>query len=161
MTVKIWDLSRGACLPTLESRYVDSVAFSHGSARLASASFDGVVKIWDLGSGALLRTFSIGKPLKRIEFDTTGLYLHTSIGAIDIRARLGLPLLPTISEPRSPQYQGLALSTDGVWITHDSERQVWLPSEYRPSCSATSRSTIGIGARTGRVLIYKVELDIS
>jgi hypothetical protein len=60
-----------------------------------------------------------------------------------------------------PRYQGLALSADTVWITHNSENLVRLPSEYRPSCSAVSGNTISIGVRTGRVWICKVELDIT
>jgi len=47
-----------ACLQTLEghSGMVSSVAFSHDSTRLASASYDDTVKIWDAGSGACLQT---------------------------------------------------------------------------------------------------------
>ena len=47
-----------ACLQTLEghSDYVWSVAFSHDSARLASASSDETVKIWDASSGECLQT---------------------------------------------------------------------------------------------------------
>jgi WD40 repeat protein len=47
-----------ACLQTLEghSGEVSSVAFSHDSARLASASYDRTVKIWDAHSGACLQT---------------------------------------------------------------------------------------------------------
>src|SRR2546421_5088341 len=46
------------CLQTLEghSRWVNSVAFSHDSARLASASGDGAVKVWDASSGECLQT---------------------------------------------------------------------------------------------------------
>ncbi|KAF2785655.1 beta transducin-like protein HET-D2Y, partial [Melanomma pulvis-pyrius CBS 109.77] len=48
----------GACLQTLEghSSNVNSVAFSHDSKRLASASQDSTVKIWDASSGACLQT---------------------------------------------------------------------------------------------------------
>ncbi|KAF2193435.1 hypothetical protein K469DRAFT_549877 [Zopfia rhizophila CBS 207.26] len=48
----------GACLQTLEghSDTVWSVAFSHNSARLASASGDSTVKIWDVSSGECLQT---------------------------------------------------------------------------------------------------------
>src|SRR4051812_30649642 len=47
-----------ACLQTLEghSGRVHSVAFSHDSARLASASWDGTVKVWDASSGECLQT---------------------------------------------------------------------------------------------------------
>ena len=47
-----------ACLQTLEghSDSVSSVAFSHDSARLASASEDHTVKIWDASSGECLQT---------------------------------------------------------------------------------------------------------
>ncbi|KAF2260950.1 beta transducin-like protein HET-D2Y [Lojkania enalia] len=158
-TVKIWDASSGECLSTLEghSAWVSSVAFSHDSARLASASADKTVKIWDASSGECLQTFSIAKLLRRIAFDITSLYLHTDIGTINIGARTGSPSLPIISEPRSSQYQGLSLSEDGVWITHNSEKLLWLPSEYRPSSSAVLGSTIGIGVGTGRVWICKVK----
>jgi WD40 repeat protein len=48
----------GACLQTLEghSSNVSSVAFSHDSTRLASASDDRTVKICDASSGACLQT---------------------------------------------------------------------------------------------------------
>ena len=47
-----------ACLQTLEghSYVVNSVAFSHDSAQLASASRDGTVKVWDASSGECLQT---------------------------------------------------------------------------------------------------------
>ncbi|KAH5617325.1 hypothetical protein HBI23_258660, partial [Parastagonospora nodorum] len=50
--------SWSACLQTLEghSGCVWSVAFSHDSAQLASASDDSTVKIWDASSGACLQT---------------------------------------------------------------------------------------------------------
>jgi WD40 repeat protein len=48
--------SWSACLQTLEghSGWVYSVAFSHNSTWLASASQDSTVKIWDASSGACL-----------------------------------------------------------------------------------------------------------
>jgi WD40 repeat protein len=162
-TVKIWDARSGECLKTLEghSDSVKSVAFSHNSAQLASASSDNTVKIWDASSGECLQTLDVGKTLFGISFDITDSYLHTEIGTIDISAPSGLRTLPTISGPHSPQYRGLALSPDGVWITYDIENQVWLPSDYRPSCSAVSGKTIGIGVGTGRVWICRVELNAS
>ncbi|KAB2102067.1 Vegetative incompatibility protein [Alternaria gaisen] len=47
-----------ACLQTLEgySSTVSSVAFSHDSTRLTSASYDNTVKIWDASTGACVQT---------------------------------------------------------------------------------------------------------
>ena len=160
-TVKIWDTSSGEYFQTLEghSEWVRSVAFSHDSTRLASASEDDTVKIWDASSGECLQTLTIGRGLGRISFDITNSYLQTDIGTIEISALSGLRPLLSHSDPQSPQYQGLALSADGVWITYNSENLIWLPSEYRPSCSVVSEKMIGIGVGTGRVWICKVELN--
>jgi len=162
-TVKIWDASSGECLETLEGHrdWVNSVAFSHDSARLASASGDMTVKIWDASSGECLQTLSIGKALDSISFDITDSYLYTEIGIIDISALSGSFTLLTGLEPYNPKYRSLALSSDGIWITYDSKNLVWLPSEYRPSCSAVLEKTIGIGVGTGRVWICEVHFDTS
>ncbi|KAF1976710.1 hypothetical protein BU23DRAFT_455786, partial [Bimuria novae-zelandiae CBS 107.79] len=139
------------------SHSVTSVAFSHDSARVASASGNRTVKIWDASSGECLSTLKFGKALYRIAFDVSGSYLDTDVGTIDISALSGSVTLSTISEPCSPQYHGLALSADGVWITYNLEHLVWLPSEYRPSCSAVSGNAISIGVGMGRVWICKVK----
>ena len=154
-TVKLCDTSSGECLQTLEghSSWVVSVAFSHDSARLASASWDKTVKLWDTSSGECLQTFTTSKIVYRISFDITDSYLHTDIGIIEIRAFSGpRPHLPDL-KPQSLQHKGLALSTDGLWITYNSENLVWLPQEYRPFRSAVSEGIIGVAVESGRVWI--------
>jgi WD40 repeat protein len=154
-TVKIWDASSGACLQTLKghSDGISSVAFSRDSTRLASASYDRTVKIWDASSGACLQTLNTGRSLSSISFDSTGSCLYTDIGPIVIGAS------PNSSgtEPQPSQYQGGAVGLDGAWITYDSEKLLWLPSEYRPYCSAVSGKTIGIGVGSGKVWICSFE----
>ena len=155
-TAKIWDASSGECLQTLEGHRgsVWSVAFSHDSTRLASASDDNTVKIWDASSGECLQTLDIGKALFNISVDTTGSYLHTEMGTIAIDAPT-----PGVPDPQIPRYQGGALSSDGAWITYNSENLVWLPSEYRPSCSAVSGKTIAIGVGSGKVWICNISIS--
>ena len=162
-TVKIWDASSGECLQTLEGHgdWVRSVAFSHDSTWLASASDDKTVKIWDVSSGESLKTLSVGKALYNISVDTTDLYLHTEIGTIATNASSALNIIPSVTDPQNPQYQDGALSSDGAWITYNSENLVWLPSEYRPSCSAVSGKTIGIGVGSGKVWICNFKVDDS
>jgi WD40 repeat protein len=137
------------------------VAFSYDSAQLASASYDKTVKIWDAGSGACLQTLKVDQEIFSITFDTTSSRLHTDISIIAIDASSTSNTTPNTLGSQNPQDQSVALSSDGAWILYNSEKLVWLPSEYRPSSSAVIGKTIGIGVGSGRVWICNIELDKS
>ena len=57
-TVKLWDVTSGECLQTLEghSSIVFSVSFSPDGTKVASGSDDKTVKLWDVTSGECLQT---------------------------------------------------------------------------------------------------------
>ncbi|KAK1237731.1 hypothetical protein MKX07_003567 [Trichoderma sp. CBMAI-0711] len=59
-TIKIWDITTGACIQTLEGHtgLVNTVAFTADSRRIVSGSNDRSIKIWDLTTGACHRTLS-------------------------------------------------------------------------------------------------------
>jgi WD40 repeat protein len=152
--------SWSACLQTLEghSRTVTSVAFSHDSSKLASASFDNTVKVWDASSGACLQTLNIGKILDSLSFGPTSTFLRTEIGLISIHD----PAVRSDSdavEPARPQYLGTSLSSDNIWIKYNGRNVLWIPSEYRPSCSAVCGNRVGMGVGTGRVWTCSVDSD--
>jgi WD40 repeat protein len=138
-TVKIWDASSGACLQMLEghSRSVSSVAFLHNSMRLASASKDRTVKIWDASSGACLQM----------------LEGHSSeVSSADLVSILALPHSDKfLVKSYQPISQRVAISLDNVWVSNNTQHQVWLPTEYRPVCSAVSGRLIGLGTGSGKV----------
>jgi WD40 repeat protein len=114
--------SWSACLQTLEghSDWVNSVAFSHDSARLASASDDNTIKIWDASSGGCLQTLQVGTDLENASFDSTGSFLHTAIGTITLQS-IGGSSMKDIAQHKRPLYVATSLSLDRIWIKHDSE----------------------------------------
>jgi WD40 repeat protein len=143
-TVKIWDAHSGACLQTLEghSGLVSSVAFSHDSARLASASSDSTVKIWDAHSGVCLQTLEG--------------YID-NVSSADLVSILALPHFDEIvSRPNQLVRQGIAISSDNIWVSDKTQKLLWLPTEYRPVSSAISGRCVGLGGGSGRFLICRV-----
>jgi hypothetical protein len=55
---------------------------------------------------------------------------------------------------QQPVHPAIGIGADKTWITHNTQKRLWLPSEYRPSCSAVSARCIGIGTGSGKVWIY-------
>jgi WD40 repeat protein len=151
--------SWSACLQTLEGHRssVSSVAFSHDSSKLASASSDNTVKVWDASSGACLRTLNIGRVLYSLSFDPTNSVLRSEIGSIAIHGSETSSKIAVV-EPVLPQYLGTSLSSDSIWIKYGGRNLLWIPSEYRPSCSAVCGNRIGMGVATGRVWTCSVDL---
>ncbi|KAF2624043.1 HET-domain-containing protein [Macroventuria anomochaeta] len=152
-----------ACLQTLEghnndvSDDVTSVAFSHDSMKLASASWDNTVKVWDASSGACLQMPNIGTAVYNLAFDSTNSFLHTEIGTIAIHSS-GTPSEAVIAEPERPVYVGTSLSPDNLWIRLDGSNMLWIPSEFRPSYSTVCGSSVGMGVGSGRVWLCSVVL---
>ena len=154
---------RSACLQTLKghSNSVTSVAFSHDLAQLASVSWNSTVKIWDASSGACLKTLHIGKILYNLSFDPTGSRLYTDIGTIVIPSSevssAKASSTNDTEELAQPLYQGTSLSADGMWIKHAENNMLWVPSEYRPSCSSVSGFTVAVGVGSGRVWSCRID----
>ncbi|KAF1830094.1 hypothetical protein BDW02DRAFT_508390, partial [Decorospora gaudefroyi] len=136
---------------------VRSVAFSHDSTRLASASDDRTVKMWDASSGVFLQTLDLGRTLHDLSFDPTGSRLYTEIGTIDVQS-LETSSRMDLAEPARPMYLGTGFSSDGIWVQHAGNNMLWIPSEYRPSHSSVCGTMVGVGVGSGRVWICSVDL---
>jgi WD40 repeat protein len=129
------DMDRGS------TSYVRSVAFSHDSTRLASSSGDNTVKIWDASSDACLQT----------------LEAHSSaVSSTDLVSILALLYSDrTVTGSQQPVRQGPSISSHNTWVANDAQNLPWLPTEYRPVCSAVSGKCVGIGTGSGKVWICR------
>ncbi|EMD59114.1 hypothetical protein COCSADRAFT_165333 [Bipolaris sorokiniana ND90Pr] len=158
-TVKVWDTSSGACLQTLEGyrSWVSSVAFLHDSTRLALASDDRTVKVWDASSGACLQTLNAGRTLYNLSFDRDGSRLLTEIDTFDIQSTEASSTID-LAKPARPIHLKTGFSSDGMWIQNVGNNMLWVPSEYRPSCSSVCGTMVGVGVGSGRVWICGIAL---
>ncbi|PSN58997.1 hypothetical protein BS50DRAFT_605439 [Corynespora cassiicola Philippines] len=109
-----------ACLQTLEghSHYVNSVAFSSDSQRLASASWDKTVKIWDLASGECLNTLGGHEaPVNSAAFSPDSQRLASASGEC----------LNTL-EGHEDRVYSVAFSPDSQWLasaSDDESVKIW------------------------------------
>ncbi|KAF1958418.1 WD40 repeat-like protein [Byssothecium circinans] len=121
-----------ACLQTLEghSDEVSSVAFSHDSTRLASASHDRTVKIWDASSGECLRTLeSHGSLVFSVAFshDSTRLASASHDDTVKIWDASSGECLRTL-ESHSKLVYSVAFSHDSTRLasaSHDDTVKIW------------------------------------
>jgi WD40 repeat protein len=149
-TVRLWDASTGAALQTLEGHlhWVNAVAFSPNGKLVASGSNDKTIRLWDAGTGVALQILELGIPTTTLSFSTSGQYLKTDRGLLDIRS---LKLSPDSSE----QLPVLFVSKD--WVTEEGESILWLPPDYRATCVDVWNGIVVLGHSSGEISFLKFE----
>ncbi len=125
-TVRLWDTAMGAALQTLDGHTdsVWSVAFSPNGKQVVSGSGDRMVRLWDAATGATLQT----------------LEGHTSwVSSVAF-------------SPDGKLFPILQVSNH--WVVEGDMNILWLPPDYRKSCSATWNRNLVIGHLSGRISIF-------
>ena len=97
---------------------------------------------------------NIGIILFGMSFDTTSSYLHTEISTIAVDTESDSIIIPIITDPQKPRYQGWVISSEAI----SSENQLRLPLEYRPSCSAVLGKSTSIGVKYRLIWIYSIKI---
>ncbi|KAK3935360.1 hypothetical protein QBC46DRAFT_271965 [Diplogelasinospora grovesii] len=105
-----------------------------------------------------MSTLEASRVVGVLQFDGPISYLlHTNVGTFDSRYTTS-STFPATASPyplaSSPQPVGYSLNDNGNWLKYNGNSLVWLPTEYKPSTSAISGRFVGVGCRTGRVLLF-------
>jgi WD40 repeat protein len=145
-TIRIWDPCTGALKHVLQSHSsrVRSVAFSPDSRLLASISNDEVFIIWDSKNGTAIQQIAeINRQNMDLKLSMDGSSLAYNLGSIDVQSWFKLN---NSTEEDIP----IRIEND-QWITLQGNKVLWLPVEYRPTCSVIKRNSLVMGHSSGRV----------
>jgi hypothetical protein len=155
-TVKLWDTATGALQQTPEghSDLVHAVAFSPDGKIVASSSVDGTVKLWDTATGALQQTLIVDAVIRGLSFSKSGPYLETDRGLLRFETTYF-----SIPPPQSEPISGIFVKER--WVARDMERLLWLPPDYRATCSAFQGSVLVLGHPSGQITILKFSFSSS
>jgi WD40 repeat protein len=158
-SIEVWDMVNGTCLQAIDgqNKPARSITFSHDSSRLAAAFSGNIVEIFDANSGVCLQTLSVDRRITSLSFDSTGSYLHTDVGTIDIDSSETSSLVD-LAEPKQCQWLGVGVGSNGMWITKGDQNILRIPPEYRANCSSVGGNMVAIGTGSGKVWICSVDL---
>jgi roadblock/LC7 domain-containing protein len=155
-TVRVWEAAIGSCRSVLEghTEAVRAAAFSPDGQLVASASDDETVRVWEAATGSC-RSVLEGhtEDVSAVAFSPDGHCLHTDRGDIPLPS----PSPSTLS-PSSQRIQSSNVFIHDQWISLDQQRLLWLPSEYRPTCSIVNKDVVCLGHSSGRTTFLKVNM---
>ncbi|KAK7177935.1 Vegetative incompatibility protein HET-E-1-like protein 7 [Paraphaeosphaeria sporulosa] len=154
-TVRLWDAETGAPRSTLEghSDWVSAVVFSRDGKLVASASDDKTVRLWDAETGAprsmLEGHFDV---INAMAFSRDGKRIQTDRGDVALPS-------PTTPSPSVSLLQPSHIFVEDQWLSVGQQRLLWLPPEYRSTCSAVNGQTVCLGHASGRMSLLNLSID--
>ncbi|KAF2738129.1 hypothetical protein EJ04DRAFT_429802 [Polyplosphaeria fusca] len=83
-----------------------------------------------------------------VAFSPDGQYIRTDRGDIPLRSSITPPPLFQRAQPSH-------IFVQDQWITLDQQRLLWLPSEYRPTCSTVNKDIVCLGHSSGRITLLE------
>jgi hypothetical protein len=91
-----------------------------------------------------------------VRFDGNGKHLLTDAGTITIRGSTDEHSSTLLEHSTVGLWRsGVGISPDRCWVTWNGENMLWLPADFRPSCSALLGNTVVVGSGLGRVIVMR------
>jgi WD40 repeat protein len=152
-TVKLWDPATGTLQQTLEghSDLVLAVAFSPDGKLVASGSYDKTVKLWDPATGTLQQTLEGDYySVRAVAFSPDGKFLEINQERFNIESLH----VRSLSQTASRFYKRILVKNE--WLTRNDSNTIWLPAEYRATCSAVYEGMLVMGHASGRVTFLEL-----
>ncbi len=130
---------------------VTAVAFSQDGSLLASASHDQTVRLWNPATGQEIQK------LENVGYNTTLILTNDNK---NLRFDHGTMLIEkeSLLVPTSELFSNQKLIIEGNWIRQDYNL-LWLPQEYRNSCSIFHDNTFAFGLHSGWVSFLKFDFS--
>ncbi|KAK5689539.1 hypothetical protein LTR17_026240 [Elasticomyces elasticus] len=151
-TVRLWDAATGEERQKLEGHDdgVSAVAFSPDGKTVASGSWDNTVRLWDAATGEEAQRFDTRQTAARLRFTNDGIGLDTDVGLFHIHSPSTASSHPYTSSAPAEVY----VVFNSPWVKHNSSDLLWLPHEYRGTCSATYDTFLVIGQASGAMSFF-------
>jgi WD40 repeat protein len=146
-TIRLWNPATGFLYRLLEGHLglVSSITFSLDSQLLASGSYDMTVRVWNLKTGAVQQILIAKGAVNELRFSQDASYVTTDFGALTIQSKCG-------SHASSSPCTKVDISIlERRWIILNGNKVLWLPPEFRPTCSAVKDSTLALGHTSGKI----------
>jgi WD40 repeat protein len=152
MTVRLWDAKTGEQVQKLEGHesLVDSVAFSPDGQVVASASRDKTVRLWNVKTGKQAFSFPVDRVAVNLSFMEDGRYLAANNVCLDVSPYVS----SSISGKRRLGSSTMVLSRH--WIGYQGKDLLWLPHDYRGSCTAFYGKKLVVGQASGAMSFFQL-----
>jgi hypothetical protein len=131
------------------------VAFSLDGQLVVADSFGDTVRLWDAKTGAL-QQLKTNVFAKNLSFSSGGQYhLDTDNGRlhIDFVSPNNISPRPNVAKDRATE-----LFVDNPWVVRGTQNVLFLPSDYRATCSAAQNNVLVIGHASGHVSILEIDI---
>ena len=168
-TIKVWDPATGSLQRTMMGHFpstekIVSVTFSPDGGQVESRSIDGTIKLCEVGTGSPQRGSKEDSHLPAVTAD------NAEQDSLDSRHSVMMTTDFKIANNRADKGEGQererekteykshsAFVIDNEWISRDNgERVLWLPFEYRATCSDVRGNRLALGHLSGKVTVLEI-----